>query len=381
MYFCPHPKRYPGNGQGRGPRRQVAPPRDRPPMPPQPPPQNVQILRQPQSGAAIPTLPEVVEEQAVNVIRIEEKGKEKMKEPEIMPIKRARVMKEPIQMTMEEAEASKKDRKRKERSNSKRKITIKDFQLGSSAEPYDLIEDVSNQGPKLTWPQLLHLSPKMRRQWSRMVSTRSIKTMGMVDAKKIDDVLPVIEAYIKGQRVAKVYVDGGAQVCVMSEKMMKHLGLEVSGKSEFKAKMANNVSVKCVGVCKNVKIIVCEVKVAVDMYVLPAKGEGYPIILGRPWLIAMNARQDWEKGTFVLKPQGKGDNKPGQVIVYNMREGRQENLEWEALEDESSRENSSSTAEDTSSDSGSESESGSSLEVCGVVLNLLQMVVKALNEN
>ena len=25
---------------------------------------------------------------------------------------------------------------------------------------------------------------------------------------------------------------------------------------------------------------------------MPAKGEGYPIILGRPWLIAMNARQD-----------------------------------------------------------------------------------------
>ena len=86
-----------------------------------------------------------------------------------------------------------------------------------------------------------------------------------------------------------------------------------------------NVSVKCVGVCRNVKIIVCGIKVGVDMYVLPAKGEGYPIILGRPWLIAMNARQDWEKGTLVLKPQGKGD-RPGQVIVYNMREGKQERV-------------------------------------------------------
>ena len=168
-----------------------------------------------------------------------------------------------------------------------------------------MIEDVSSQGPKLTWPQLLHLSPKMRRQWSKMVSTRTSKIMGAVEAKKDEDVLPVLEAYIKGQRINKVYVDGGAQVCVMTEKMMHRLGMEVQGKSEFKAKMANNVSVKCVGVCRGVKITVCGIKVAVDMYVIPAKGEGYPIILGRPWLIAMNARQDWEKGTLVLRPPGE----------------------------------------------------------------------------
>ena len=186
-----------------------------------------------------------------------------------------------------EEEGTSKDAKK--RSSTRRKITIKDFPLGEREEPYNMVEDVCSQGPKLTWPQLLHLSPKMQRQWSKMVSTRTTKVMGSVEAKKDEDVLPVIEAYIKGQRIQKVYVDGGAQVCVMSEKMMNRLGLEVHGKTEFKAKMANNVSVKCVGVCRNVKIVVCGIKVGVDLYVFPAKGEGYPIILGRPWLIAMNA--------------------------------------------------------------------------------------------
>ena len=78
----------------------------------------------------------------------------------------------------------------------------------------------------------------------------------------------------------------------------------------------------------------------------------------------MNARQDWEKGTLVLKPQGKGD-RPGQVIVYNMREGKQESLELETSEDESSKEDSSSTAEGSSDESVSEYDS--SLEVCGSV--------------
>ena len=80
--------------------------------------------------------------------------------------------------------------------------------------------------------------------------------MGAVEAKKEEDVLPILEAYIKGQRICNVYVDGGAQVSVMSKTMMHHLGLEVQGKSEFKAKMANNVLVKCIGVCKGNKITV-----------------------------------------------------------------------------------------------------------------------------
>ena len=122
-----------------------------------------------------------------------------------------------------------------------------------------------------------------------MVSTRTSKVMGSVEAKRESDVLPVLEAYIKGQRIRKVYVDRGAQVCVMSKKTMHHLGLEVHGRSEFKAKMANNVSLKYVGVCKGVKVSLCGVKEAIDMYVILAKGEGYPIILARPWLIAMNA--------------------------------------------------------------------------------------------
>ena len=121
--------------------------------------------------------------------------------------------------------------KQKKRTSLQRKITIKDFPLGSKEEPYDLVKDVSSQGTKLTWPQLLHLSPKMRRQWSKMVSMCTLRVMGSVEAKKDDNILPVLEAYIKGQRIHKVYVDGGAQVCVMSEKMMHHLGLEAQGKS------------------------------------------------------------------------------------------------------------------------------------------------------
>ena len=112
--------------------------------------------------------------------------------------------------SMETEEEGTSKKKRKMRASTQRKITIKDFFLGSKEEPYDLVEDICNQGPKLTWPQLLHLSPKMRQQWSKMVSTHTSKVMGAVEARGDEDVLPILEAYIKGQRIRKVYVDGEA---------------------------------------------------------------------------------------------------------------------------------------------------------------------------
>ena len=77
----------------------------------------------------------------------------------------------------------------------------------------------------------------------------------------------------------------------------------------------------------------------------------------------MNARQDWEKGTLVIKPPGQ---KPGEVVVYNTKSGRHEFLEVETLEEsESSRGSSSYESEDTSRDS---NECDNSLEVCGITL-------------
>ena len=51
--------------------------------------------------------------------------------------------------------------------------------------------------------------------------------MGAIEVKEEDDVLPILEAYVRGQIIFIVYVDGGAPVNVMSGKMMHHLGLEV----------------------------------------------------------------------------------------------------------------------------------------------------------
>ncbi|MCO5581560.1 hypothetical protein L7F22_035448 [Adiantum nelumboides] len=230
MYFCPYPRGY-GNAPPRGPQQQVSPLRMRPPPMPmceqqqqqqlqqqQP----IQILRQstyapvPQPTAEVPSLPHDGVERAINVISFEDKGEEKIMEAEAMPGKQATVAKEPRQMTTNDG-ANKKEKKRKKKASMRRrKIGIINFPVKS--KPQDLIEEVQRQEPKLTWPQLLLLSPRMRRQWSKMVSTRRSKSVNPLKAQLLEDDVPVLDTQIKGQRVSSDYVDEGAQMGVISEK-------------------------------------------------------------------------------------------------------------------------------------------------------------------
>ncbi|MCO5601674.1 hypothetical protein L7F22_055797 [Adiantum nelumboides] len=173
MYFCPYPRGY-GNAPPKGTQQQVSPLRMRPPPMPmceqqQQPQQHqtIQILRQltyapvPQPTTEVPPLPHDGVERAMNVISCEDKGEEKIMEAEAMPGKQAAVAKEPRQMTTNDG-ANKKEKKRKKKANmSRRKIGIINFPVKS--KPQDLIEEVQRQEPKLTWPQFLHLSPRMQR--------------------------------------------------------------------------------------------------------------------------------------------------------------------------------------------------------------------------
>ena len=77
----------------------------------------------------------------------------------------------------------------------------------------------------------------------------------------------------------------------------------------------------------------------------------------------MNARQDWEKGTLILKPPRQ---RPWEVIVYNMKEGKHKCLEMETSKESESSADSSTSASESASQSSSECDS--SFEVCRVMI-------------
>ena len=98
------------------------------------------------------------------------------------------------------------------------------------------------------------------------------------------------------------------------------------------------------------------------MYVIQSKGEGYPIILGRPWLIAMNADQKWGAGTLVLKPETER-GVCSQRVTYDMKSGKELDICYETIMD---KETSTYSTTESEEETPSEEES-SSFDAMGLI--------------
>ena len=68
-------------------------------------------------------------------------------------------------------------------------------------------------------------------------------------------------------------------------------------------KMDDNSRAKCLGMIWSVKVDALGVSQEIDFYIMSSKGNGYPLILGRPWLIKMQAKQDWKIGELINKQE------------------------------------------------------------------------------
>ncbi|MCO5597264.1 hypothetical protein L7F22_051340 [Adiantum nelumboides] len=130
-------------------------------------------------------------------------------------------------------------------------------------------------------------------------------------------------------------------------------GLSITEPSDFHAKLANNSKVKCLGIITDVHITVLNGFAKVDFYVMPSKGKAYPLILGRPWLMEVNADQKWGSGKLVLQKDKR--------IVYDMKLGKQSNIYFETSTDEDS------SDESSYGDEESYISEDSSMEVMGFV--------------
>ena len=239
------------------------------------------------------------------------------------------------------------DVKAKRKRRARRKFHVSDFPLGDGQFSYDLKEDLTSRKAEVTFGQLIEMVPKLKRQWKRMVNPMekepkrgSVKVLAM---DELPDICPIVDVWHRRKNLGQGYVDGGAQICVITHSCVEKMGLTVTGVSGFRIRLANHQKVKCLGVVKNLEMEAYDVKAVVDFHVMPAGLGAYPIILGRPWLRAVGAVQDWRHGTISLY------GKTGSKKIYNM-DTRKLLEEVSEDEDESSDEDYS-TVSDEDSDS------------------------------
>ena len=126
----------------------------------------------------------------------------------------------------------------------------------------------------------------------REPETRSVRVLAI---HELLDICPIVDVWHNCKSLRQGYVDGGAQICVITQSCVEKMGLAVTGVSGFRIRLANHQKVKCVGMVKSLEVEAYAVKTLVDFHVMPAGLGAYPIILGRPWLRALNAVQDWRR--------------------------------------------------------------------------------------
>ena len=199
----------------------------------------------------------------------------------------------------------------------------------------------------------MKMVPKLKRQWKKLVSpTEKEPERDSVKVLSIDefpDICPVVvNVWHKQNNLGEGYVDGGAQICVITQTCVERMGLKVSGVSGFRIRMANHQKVKCLGVVKDLEVEAYHIKTMVDFHVMPAGLGAYRIILGRPWLRAVRAVQDWRSGTISLY------GKTGVKKSFNMDGRKPVSEDFEDGDDSSSE--GSSTTSDVDSDSTTSSE-------------------------
>ncbi len=230
-----------------------------------------------EAGSSGLTAEEKAKTKVLNVITLE---KVKQEEPEVMPIgKRTTEEREPNKGI---AGPSKKKGKMKEGDDAttkkkrrpRRKFHVTDFPMGVGQESYSLKGDVCNRKADITYGQLMEMIPRMRREWKQLANpTKREPKRGSVrvmTAKELPDICPIVEAWHKGKSLGQAYVDGGAQICVITHSCVEKLGLTIAGHSGFKIRMANHQKVKCLGIIKDLEVKAFKVKALINCHVMPA---------------------------------------------------------------------------------------------------------------
>ena len=177
------------------------------------------------------------------------------------------------------------------------------MELATGLQHYDIISDLDNIKPQITMRQLLAIAPHCR---SKLTSSMIRKKPKMVDIHDVtlskDPGAPAVDVIIDGVLIPGFQVDTGSSVNLMSVETLNELGITKMNPTPIILKMAYHTRTKPLGELPQVSVIVAGKEYKIDFIVFRTSDAIQPIpgILGRPWLILPQAKEDWGKGILTL---------------------------------------------------------------------------------
>ncbi|KAH7278986.1 hypothetical protein KP509_38G068200 [Ceratopteris richardii] len=222
-----------------------------------------------------------------------------------------------------------------------------------SSEEEDIVKLLADTKVTLDIGTLLKCSPVYRKQFyneyikkprkARDKNRQDKDVQGIIQSitTQIDSNAPAVTVEIKGYAVPGAQLDSGAAVNLMTEFMMKALGLNHMEETPMSLRMADQTQVKPAGLLKNVSTVVGGLEFKVDyLIVRPKTSEAtFSILLGRPWLVQAECVHDWRTGFISIGPKSDRiqlqvspptNNKKKTIIVDEMERKEKEKARHES---------------------------------------------------
>ena len=171
-------------------------------------------------------------------------------------------------------------------------------------EPYDIATDILNMKSSATIGQWLQV-PTQKKNLAKVLQRKKVPIteanhLEPEEEKKTTAMRCHIR--IKGNPVVAI-LDSGAAVSIITAKLMKRLGLQISGPSKTIVITANGSRSKALGVIENVKITIQDIIIPINLRVIESQEE--TILLGTDWFNKSRAKLDFENNTLNVRYLGK----------------------------------------------------------------------------
>ncbi|KAH7297787.1 hypothetical protein KP509_25G012500 [Ceratopteris richardii] len=245
-------------------------------------------------------------------------GKEKGKEPMVAVVTRAQeYTRGNVVQVNDEDETHRQRDLDGGRGGERLKVQEKLPKKKQAEEGTDIVQRLVETEVTLDLATLLRCSPTCRKQFYNEFIKKPRKArrkekvvevvLGTIQSitTQVDSNAPAVTVEINGYAVPGVQLDSGAAVNLMTEYMMKALGLTQLEHTPMSLRMADQTQVKPARLIRNVQTIVGGIEFSVDYLVVRPRSieTTFSILLGRPWLMQADCVHDWRRGFITIGPK------------------------------------------------------------------------------